>query len=166
MALTQYCEHDEVRAALGVNSVELPSTVLNLPVYEIGLVRELAKVSASLPAAFSAISNLQPEARTVQQATVFDATRLFAVYAAAKQVGVSLSTLAPKDVSDGKASLARFSGTPYLDVLTRVEAMFAGCRADLSEAYAALTGQGLTDSLTLAGVFLAGKRAYDPVTGS
>lgn len=30
MALTQYCELDEVRAALGVNDVELPDTVLNL----------------------------------------------------------------------------------------------------------------------------------------
>ncbi len=34
MALTTYCELNEVRAALGVNDIELPDAVLNLPVYE------------------------------------------------------------------------------------------------------------------------------------
>ena len=166
MALTQYCELDEVRAALGVNHVELPDAVLSLPVYEMGLTRELAKVSASLPAAFLLASEKSPELRTEQEEALVTSAHLFAVYALAKHVGVSLGTLAPKDVSDGKASTSRFSDSPYRDVLARVDAFFAGCRTDLAEAYAALQGAGALAAITPPSVFRRTPRNYDPVTGT
>ena len=165
MALTQYCEFDEVRAALGVNNLELPDTVLSLPIYEMGLSRELAKISASLPAAFSTASDSSPEARTSEQQALFDSVRLFSAYAVAKQVGVSLAAMVPKDVSDGKASVSRFSDAPYRDVLARVEAMYAGCRADVAAAYDDLAGATRTSSTTPAAIFRGARRTYDPVTG-
>ncbi len=166
MALTQYCELDEVRAALGVNDVELPDTVLNLPVYEIGLVRELAKVSTSLPAAFSSLLNIAEGARSAQQVELFNATRMFSVYTCAKQVGVSLASMTPKGVSDGKASMARFSDSPYKDVLERVEMVLASARAHLIEAYATLSGgASASTQMSLPLAFRAGGRTYDPVTG-
>jgi hypothetical protein len=165
MALTQYCELDEVRAALGVNDVELPDTVLNLPIYEIGLVRELAKISASLPAAFSDLLDLAESAWSDQQAELFSATRMFSVYACAKQVGVALASMTPKGVSDGKASVARFSDSPYKDVLERIEGVLAGARVHLIETYASFTGSSTGTQMVLPIAFRAGGRTYDPVSG-
>lgn len=167
MALTQYCEFDEVRAALGVNSIELPNTVLSLPVYEIGLVRELAKISESLPAAFLSVSDLDMESRTAAQQQLYDAAHLFSVYAAASQVGISLGALAPKDVSDGKSSMSRFSDSPYKDTLERIATMLAGAKAFLIEAFAAINPSTSQSSSTVPfTVFKASGRSYDPVTGS
>lgn len=166
MALTAYCDLDEIRAALGVNDIELPDTVLNLPVYEIGLVRELAKVAVSLPVAFSASTAVAVESRTDAQEALVDATHLFSVYAAAKQVGVSLGAMAPKDIGDGKALMSRFSDSPYKDVLERVAQMYAEAKASLLDAYNAYAGaNAATPSTTPATMFKASSRAFDPVTG-
>lgn len=166
MALTQYCELDEVRAALGVNSDELSDTVLNLPIYEIGLVRELAKISESLPAAFLSVAGKVPEDRTEPEQQLFDVGRLFCVYSAANQVGASLATLMPKDITDGKASVSRFADSPYRDAMARVQALRVQYRQDLLEVYSAMVSQDRVAPTTPATVFLAAGRGYDPVTGS
>jgi hypothetical protein len=166
MSLTTYCEYDEVRAALGVNDLELKESVLSLPVYEMGLVRELSKVSTSLNAIFSTVHSLDAASRTVQEAGLHDAVRLFSVYAAAKQVGVSLATFAPKDVGDGKATVSRFAGTPFLDTLERIDRFYTELRGSLVDAYEAYTGAATSLASTVpATAFLASPRAYDPVTG-
>lgn len=166
MALTTYLELDEVRAALGVNDIELKDSVLNLPVYEIGLVRELSKISASLPVAFSTVSATALVSRTETQQALADATHLFSVYACARQVGVSLAAMAPKDIGDGKASMSRFSDAPYKDVMTRVEAMYTAARNSLMEAMILYSGAGVQTSSTIPRtVFMAAGRSYDPVTG-
>lgn len=167
MALTTYCDLDEVRAALGVNEIEISDAVLNLPVYEIGLVRELNRVSVSLPVAFSVVTAIAEELRTAKATALVDAVHLFSVYASARQVGGSLGTMVPKDVGDGKASVTRFSDSPYRDTLTRVETMFQGTRASLLDAfntYSETTPS--TSALTPGVVFMASGRSYDPVTGS
>lgn len=165
MALTAYCELSEIRAALGVNDIELPDTVLNLPVYEIGLVRELNRVSVSLPVAFSAVSAIAEEARTDAGQALMDAVRFFSVYAAARQVGVSLGSIVPKTVGDGKASISRFSDSPYKDVLTRVESMYQAARGGVLDSLALYSGTVAARSTTQASVFRASSRSYDPVTG-
>lgn len=166
MALTAYCELGEIRAALGVNDIELPDTVMNLPVYEIGLVRELNRVSVSLPVAFSTVMNIAEETRTAAGQALVDATRLFAVYATARQVGVSLGSMMPKDVGDGKANLARFSDSPYKDVMNRVESMYAAARASLLETLILFTGVGTSTKSTVPfTVFGKSGRGSDPVTG-
>lgn len=167
MALTNYCELAEIRAALGVNDIELSDVVLSLPVYEIGLVRELNRVSTSLPVAFSTASNITVLSRTEPQQALVDATRFFSVYAAARQVGVSLGSIVPKDVGDGKATMSRFSDSPYKDVMQRVEVVYTAARASLLEALVALTGSGTaTKSVAPFTVFAKSPRSYDPVTGA
>lgn len=166
MALTTYCELDEVRAALGVSDLELSDTVLNLPVYEIGLMRELNKVSTSLPVAFSTAFNVAEETRTDLQQALVDATRLFSVYAVAKQVGVSLGSIVPKDVGDGKATLSRFSDSPYKEVMKNVEALYTAVRASLLETLVLVTGSGSSTKATVPmTVFGKAARGYDPITG-
>lgn len=164
MALTKYCSSDEVRAALGVNSDELGDAVIALPIYEIGLVRELAKVSASLPAAFLAAVDVQGP--SAPQKAFVDAVHMFSAYSVAKQVGVSLATFAPKDVSDGKAGLSRFAGQPYNETMARVAEALADARAALVDAYAALTGNGAASTVKPAVHFMASGRLVDPVTGT
>lgn len=167
MALTTYCALNEVRAALGVNDIELSDTVLNLPVYEIGLVRELNKVSTSLPVAFSTCSNLAEESRTDKQQALVDATHLFAVYACARQVGVSLGSIVPKDIGDGKATLSRFSDSPYKDVMDRIETMYLACKASLIDSLDLYAGTTTAVTATTPATFFkAGSRSYDPVTGA
>lgn len=167
MSLTTYCDFAEVRSTLGVNKTELSDTVLDLPVYEMGLVRELVKVSMSLNAAFSVAHLKLPAARTSLEAAMHDAVRLFAVYAVAKQVGVSLANFAPKDITDGKASVGRFAGTPFESVLGRIDGMYAELKTDLKAAYESFAGagSGAVSSLIPAPVFRAVARVYDPVTG-
>lgn len=168
MSLTTYCDFAEVRSTLGVNDKELKDTVLGLPVYEMGLVRELNKVSTSLNAAFSTLYAKVPAARTLAEANLHDAVRLFSVYAVAKQVGVSLANFAPKDVTDGKASVGRFAGTPFESVLDRIDDMYTGLKEDLKLAFEAFGGaaSGAISSTVPMRVFGASPRAYDPVRGA
>jgi hypothetical protein len=165
MAITQYCHPDEVRAALGVNLIELPDNVISLPIYEIGLVRELARVATILPAQYLAAAAKSPEDLTANEKALKDACRMFSAYTCARQVGAALGHIAPKDVGDGKATLGRFSGDPYKDVLTRVAELLAAAKADLLTAYAVFSGGTQVVAKPLA-VFAASSRSYDPVTGS
>ena len=166
MALTAYCELDEVRAALGVNDLEIADSVLNLPVYEIGLVRELNKISTSLPAAFSTASNISEEIRPDPAQALVDAVRLFSVYAVARQVGVSLGVVAPKDIGDGKATVSRFSDSPYRDTLDRIEKMYLAVRSSLADALSTYAGSTASVAPTTPFTFFkAVSRGVDPVTG-
>lgn len=167
MSLTTYCDFDEVRSALGVNDLELKDAVLALPVYEMGLIREFNKISTSLTAAFSAVLSKSLSARTSAESALYDAVHLFAVYAAAKQVGVSLPTFAPKDVGDGKASVSRFAGEPFTKVLDGIDEYYQIMKENVRQAMEVYAGSSATTapSLTPATVFMASSRSYDPVTG-
>ena len=162
MALSDYCDFGEIREALGVNDIELPDAALALPVYEIGLVRELSKLASALPAAFSTARQASPQ--DDQDKGLVDAVRLFSAYAVAKQAGASLAMRAPKDVGDGKATLSRWAGTPYEDTMNGVRAQLADARAGLAEAWAAYNSVTLATP-TPATFFMASPRASDPVTG-
>ena len=166
MSLTTYCDFAEVRSTLGVNDSELKDTVLGLPVYEMGLVRELNKVSTSLNAAFSALYAKTPGTRTQEESNLHDTVRLFSVYAVAKQVGVSLANFAPKDISDGKASVARFAGTPFEAVLDRIDSMYSSLKEELKAAYEAFTGASSKASTTPTLAFRKSQSSYDPVKGA
>lgn len=165
MSLTTYCSYDEVRSALGVNDLELPDRVLGLPVYEMGLVREVSRLSTSLNAAFSSVSSKTPATRTAAEKALYDAMRLFSVYTVAKQVGVALPTFAPKEVSDGKASVSRFAGEPFKATLAAIDEYLAAYKLDLKAAFDALNGSATPQSAVMVGV-VAASRSYDPVTGS
>lgn len=164
MALTTYLQLAEVRAALGVNEIELKDTVLNLPVYEMGLIRELNKVSTSLPAAFSTVSGIAEGERTELQALLYRSVHEFAVYAVAKQVGVSLASFAPKDVTDSKASVSRFAGESYKQTLSELDEIYAVTRAALGAGWSAYSGGSASDP-TPGVFFVASPRGVDPVTG-
>ena len=164
MALTPYCETEAVRATLGVNSIELSDSVLNLPIYSIGLQRELSKLSPSLPASFLQINALPEASRTALEQSLFLSTRMFSVYASARQVGASLGTTAASDIGDGKASVARFSGEPYKDVLERVDKWYYETKTSLLASIALYNGK-LAPNPRAVVAFVKSQRTYDPITG-
>ena len=168
MSLTAYCDFSEVRSALGVNDIELSDGVLGLPVYEMGLIRELNRLSTSLNAAFLAIYEKVPASRTPDEAELHDSVRLFSVYAAAKQVGVSLANFAPKDVGDGKATISRYSGEPFEKVLARIDDYYSALRGELRTLYETFSSSASTTAASTkpSTFFVASKRGYDPVTGA
>lgn len=168
MSLTTYCEFGEVRSALGVNDIELSDVVLALPVYEMGLIRELNRLSTSLNAAFLDISLKAPAGRTTDEAELHDSVRLFSVYASARQVGVSLANFAPKDVGDGKATISRYAGEPFEKVLARIDDYYSALRGELRTLYETYSSAAspTVSSTKPSTFFVASKRGYDPVTGA
>jgi hypothetical protein len=165
MALTPYCTNDEVRAVLGVSISEIQDEVLDLPVYEMGLRRELNKVSLSLPAAFSTVNSIAYASRTAVQSALFDAVKMFSVYAVARQSGAPLALSAPKSLNDDKSGFSRYADSPYKDVLERIEQMFQHTRQDLLNALNEYQGS-VTATRPVIGALAVSSRVYDPVTGS
>lgn len=166
MALTPYCSNDEVRAVLGVTSSELGDLVLDLPVYETGLKREVQKISQSLPAAFFSALSVDTASRTTVQQALVEATQLFSVYAVAKQAGAPLAMAAPKSLNDDKSGFSRDSNSPYKDVLERVDSAFYRARQELQDAYAAFVGASATTFVGMPVGLRVSSRVTDPVTGS
>jgi hypothetical protein len=173
MPLSIYCDPAEVRAALGVNHLELSDETVSLPVYEIGLVRELNKVSTAasapvtLAASFSLIRDKVQASRTEAEQALFESVRLFSVYQVASMVGVSLANFAPKSVSDGKASVTRNSGETFEAVTANIKEALARARAELISALDGfISGVPALPEAAAPVLLMASKRGYDPVVGS
>lgn len=164
MALSPYCTNDEVRAVLGVTKSELADGVLDLPIYEIELRREIIKVASALPSDFLTVSGVPAQSRTEAEQALFDYMSMFSLFCVARRVGQSLEMFSPKTLTDDKASFTRFSeaGTPV--VMDRIEVSYQAARVNLVDAYTVYKGSSATVS-TIATSFVASKRTYDPVTG-
>jgi hypothetical protein len=163
VALEDYTSQDEVRAALGVDSDELSDATLDLDMYYQYLLVELRSISATLLTDFATVVGIAEGSRSAAQAALFAAVKLFAPYAVAVFVLPSLPLLAQKALTDGKASVTRFSGEPYKDTSERVQAMYEKLRTDLITASGTYLGSSSVSSLRpfLSAVGLA----VDPVTG-
>jgi hypothetical protein len=117
MLITDYTSYDQIRAVIGLSAQELTDTQLALEIY--GNALELYLDSVTLPTAtpgpgplksrFIEIDELDAEARTAKEQKLYSMTKLLSAYAVAVEVAVALPMLAPKMISDSKASLTRFS---------------------------------------------------------
>ena len=164
MALSPYCSNDEVRATLGVSAIELGDEVLDLPMYTVGLQEALLELSPTLPAVFSSLSAIDQSQRTDVQNSFLNSVHLFSVYSVAKQVGVALSMLSPRTLSDEKSSYSRFSDGPYKDTLENIERQLAKWSTRVADVLNQMNDT--VRSETPVARFVAVKRRYDPVTGS
>jgi hypothetical protein len=161
MAITTYLDYDEVRAALGVSTNELDDTTLALSLYDSGLTEELEAISANLPGAYTTVAALTT--RTAVQQRLFRMTRLFAIYAVAKQLLPGLPMFAPKDITDGKAAAGRFSNDPYKVTIDEVKKQYELNKQRLEDAFILYnSGSVITTLRTYVSVSNAGS---DPVTG-
>lgn len=165
MALTPYTTNDDVRGLLGVSDEELLDAVLDLSVYSQGLLRELRKIDAGLPALFTTIDGKLQDDRSPEEGALHEAVQFFSAHAVALQAGASLGLVAAKRLSDDKAAVERFADSPYRDVLARLSNALADARFAVEEALAALNNSMVAPPALirhLVGV----QRSYDPVTGT
>jgi hypothetical protein len=164
MALLDYTTYADVRAALGVNDVELTDDTLGLDLYSSNLNVELDDVDTTLADKFAEVNGVPAEQRTKAQQRLFDTTRTFATYVVAKQCCGSIAMFGPKSVSDSKAEVSRFTNDPYKDTAKNVTKLWETYRLRVTNALASL--QSSTTSRTALGVFLVSSPTVDEVTGS
>lgn len=164
MGITVYTTYADVRAALGVDSEELEDSTLALELYASGLEEDLYDVSASLVQTYQGIKEKDEAVRTGQESRAYNLTRLFATYSVAKQLGAALPMFSPRTISDGKASVTRFSGEPYKDVLEGVEEKYDLYRGRLVRALEELTAS-VSPVIERTQIRVV-TPAYDPVTGA
>jgi len=116
MDINTYASYDEIRAALGVSSLELKDDQLSLDIYGDFLYQELASVSGiltpdtisrNLAGQYTYLASLA--VLTDNQTLLMSYIRSLAIYTVAANVVDSISLLVPKTISDGKALLTRFS---------------------------------------------------------
>jgi hypothetical protein len=160
MDITDFTTYEEVRAALGVSSEELEDTTLALDLYGLNLSVELSEIGATLAAEFLALT--APTAGAEQN--FVDAVKLFAPYAIARQVLPALPLLAPKSITDGKASITRDSSAPFKETALRVQTDYERFKKWLADRYSDF--KGASAPATPVRPFMAVVTpATDPVTG-
>ncbi len=162
--LTDYTTYSDIRSCLGVNQDELPDATLALSVYQGSLDIELETISSGLAADFLTIKGKAENVRTATEQKVFKGVTVFTPYAVALQLASSLPLFAPKQVSDGKATLTRDSSAPYQKAIERCEKEYDRLKVYLTVAYAAFKGTSAT-SATLPPLFRGGSPSANPITG-
>ncbi len=161
MAVTTYTSYDQIRALLGVNDIELTDAMLGLEVYDAGLSEDLLDISEDLESDYALAEAASP--RSAKEERLWRTTRLFASFSCAKRVGTSLSMFGPKDITDGKAGLSRFSDAPYRATMKNVEAEYGLAKQRLIEAYASYASTAA--AVSTRNYFMVSTPTNDPVTG-
>lgn len=164
MALADFTSHDEIRAALGVSEEELEDATLSLPLYEFSLTAAFEEVSLTLVTSFKALPAV-PSTWTAEQVRFNSAVRMFATYAVARHLTISLPLFSPKEISDGKAHTTRYAVDPYKATIKAILGEYETTKARLTSALAALTSSTTSVAPTRPWM-LAVRPAVDPVTGT
>ena len=162
MTLTEFTSFDDIRAVLGVSVDELSDTTLSLNLYLFSLVSALEGVDLGVIPYFEPLVATAPS--TATDIRFFQAVQVFASYAVAKQASGSLPMFSPKEQTDGKSSLVRFSQDPYKVTMEKIEEGYEAWKVKLSAAYSATQNVGapvVSDRPYLSVV----SPGYDPVSG-
>lgn len=163
MALTDYTTYNDIRAVLGVSDEELEDTTLALEVYSVNLSKEMRGVHAQTVTQYTTISGKVVGDRTAAEQQFYEQCRLFAVYAVAKQCLSSLPLFSPKDISDNKAAMSRFSDSPFRTTMKEVNARYTENKSDLAAAIATVLATSGTKAKRT--WMATAKSTTDPVTG-
>lgn len=162
MSLIDYTSFDDVRAALGVSIDELSDTTLSLNLYAFNLVAELRGIDSGLIAYYAPFIAAAPT--TDPDLTFYQSVKLFAAYAVAKQACGSLPMFSPKEQTDGKSSLVRFSADPYKVTIARIGEQYDAAKISVADAFNATQNLGaplVSDRPWLDVV----SPDYDPISG-
>lgn len=121
MAVSSYTTYDAVRLALGVSDDEIDDDTLEVETVVFELEEQLLSIGPTLIDDYAAVAEMEDEALTSDQRTLYRRVRLFSAAAVALRVSTGLPLMAPKDITDGKAAISRYPGTPYADVIARIQ---------------------------------------------
>jgi hypothetical protein len=160
-----YTSFDTIRATLGVSAKEsfLTDAQVGGAGAEDALHVALTSISGDLPQTYADIQDIEHNQRTPAQRQLSSRVRAFAPLCVARYVATALP-MAARVISDGKASVSRFSDGPYRDALAALETAYHVARDNLAAAVELLEGRPVPapSSPTL----LVGARAsVDRVTG-
>lgn len=161
MALVDFTSPDDIRAALGVSDDEIENVTISLPLYEDNLVVELSSIGSTLATLFATTKALPTP--TDDQKLFLAVTRTFCTYVVARQLTTALPMFAPKQITDGKASIARFSESPFKETVKEVARQYEIYRARLVALYAALTAASAPPASPLPYMSVVSP-SYDPIT--
>lgn len=161
--ITDYTSYDAVRAVLGVSSEEIEDSVINLPMYETLLAEDLLDLSSSIQADFITTRDIAAATQTAIEKRFVKIMQTYASYQVASTLLGSVAMFAPKDVTDGKASMARVSD-PFKTLKADVMASLVYIRTRLLTAYEAYSGS-YTVPVAVSRVFISSTGlSIDPVT--
>jgi len=163
-AVLTYTTYEDVRAVLGISDDDLEDAALDLGVYAGDLYLALTEISEDLPALYVTKKAIAEGSRTSDEQKFVLLVSRFATYQVARQSGAAILMGAQK-ITDGKAEMARFTSSPYKDLLDRVEAEYARVRRLLENVFATLTG-GDTVANPAATLLVGAKPAVDRVTNA
>jgi len=93
------------------------------------------------------------------------AVRLFATYSVARQLTAALPMFGPKEHTDGKASVTRFSSDPYKETVKKVEEQYGAFRLRLEASFKTLSSS-VAAAAPLRSYMTVSVPVNDPVTGS
>lgn len=134
----------DVRALLSLNNQELPDADLALDLYRIRLNMKLTAISGVYPADYAEGARNLVELHDAldDEDSMKNYIRLYAVYSVASQVLQSVGLRAYKTLSDGKATMTRFSPeSVYKDTVTSVNSGLD----ELAQVIGTLFGETATD---------------------
>lgn len=162
MALIDFTSYEAVRAALGVSVDEISDVTLALDLYDFNLQVELDSINTTLSSVYLA-AKVNPTP-TDQEKRLVRSTSLFATYCVAKHLTTSLPLFSPKDISDSKASFARYTSDPYKEVIAGVLSLYQKFIEQVKADFASLNQTTVTS--TRRTFMLVSSPSSDPVTGT
>lgn len=163
MSLINYTSYDDIRAALGVSDEELEDDTLGLTLYEDHLKAELDDISYGLDPFHATLEAVPETDLDPAQKRFMMAARLFATYATARTLTVTLPVFAPKTIEDGKARMERHAD-PYKATIQAINSEYERWRNRLKDAFLAL---GETSAVNTRRTYLSVvSPASDPITGT
>lgn len=128
MALTDYTTYDTIRAVLGVNAKELKDPTLALALWESQFTLEMGDVDqggGKAMAQYTSIKAIAAGSRTTEQQSYFDIFNMLAAYSVARQLLSPQAMFAVQKVTDGRASIERFSASNFDKVRQGVEGTYS-----------------------------------------
>lgn len=160
--ITQYTSYGAVRAVLGVSANELADSVLDLSLYEVLLTEDLAVLGATMEADYAAAKALTPA--TALSTRFVRVLQAYASYQVAGSLLGSAAMFAPKDITDGKATVARVAD-PFKSLEASVMQGLAYIRGRLLIAYGEYSPANPVSSAAARTYVSAIGLAIDPVAG-
>lgn len=163
MALVDFTSFNDIRAALGVAEAEIGDSTLSLALYENNLTSEFAVISSTLVTAFTDLP--AADTRSAEQTSFAMYVQLFATYAVARQLTVSLPLFSPKEIGDGKATMTRYALDPYKATVQGVNEQYEKFKTLLIAAFETLNP--VTETVVpVLSYFGVASPTTDPITGT
>lgn len=159
--ISDFTSPEEIRAALGVDEVDIDDATILLPLYEKLLIIDLEDINIDLPATYA--STMALDNPTAAESRLLSTAQVFATFSVAKTLAGSLPMFSLKQESDGKAQAQRFDN-PYREAIKAVGNEYERARNKLMQALAAL---GSSSSTTTPRVYFSTVGlGTDPITNS